>query len=219
MSIIYYRKDASHLYLPSNIEDAKQLGLVLSKYTNSHYWTVFGGLVVTYIFLQTFAIPGSIFLSILSGYLFSFPVAILLVCTCSAVGATLCYLLSGMFGHRLVQRLFPERLAALRLKIRSHRSNMLNYIIFLRITPILPNWLINISSPILGVNIVHFFVGTFLGVAPPSFLFIRAGTTLFQLTTIADQISLSSVIVLGLLALLSILPVVFKKYLTSKLSL
>ena len=40
---------------------------------------------------------------------------------------------------------------------------MLNYIIFLRITPILPNWLINISSPILGVNIVHFFLGTFLG--------------------------------------------------------
>ena len=59
----------------------------------------------------------------------------------------------------------------------------------------------------------------FKGVAPPSFLFIRAGTTLFQLTTIADQISLSSIIVLGFLALLSILPVVFKQYLTRKLSL
>lgn len=40
---------------------------------------------------------------------------------------------------------------------------MLNYIIFLRITPILPNWLINIASPILGVSIVPFFVGTFIG--------------------------------------------------------
>ncbi len=34
---------------------------------------------VTYLFLQTFAIPGSIFLSIVSGFLFSFPVALLLV--------------------------------------------------------------------------------------------------------------------------------------------
>ena len=33
-----------------------------------------------YISLQSFAIPGSIFLSILAGYLFSFPLALFLVC-------------------------------------------------------------------------------------------------------------------------------------------
>jgi len=33
--------------------------------------------------LQTFAIPGSIFLSILSGFLFPFPLALFLVCTVS----------------------------------------------------------------------------------------------------------------------------------------
>lgn len=33
--------------------------------------------------LQTFAIPGSIFLSILSGYLYPFPLALFLVCLVS----------------------------------------------------------------------------------------------------------------------------------------
>ena len=39
----------------------------------------------------------------------------------------------------------------------------MNYIIFLRITPFLPNWFINIASPIIGVRIFPFFVGTFIG--------------------------------------------------------
>lgn len=35
--------------------------------------------------LQSFAIPGSIFLTILSGYLFPFPVALALVCLVSVI--------------------------------------------------------------------------------------------------------------------------------------
>ena len=44
-----------------------------------NFFQVLGGVFVTYLFLQTFAIPGSIFLSIISGYLFPFPVALTLV--------------------------------------------------------------------------------------------------------------------------------------------
>ena len=47
---------------------------------------VFAGFVCVYIFLQTFAIPGSIFLSIISGFLFPFPLALFAVCFCSATG-------------------------------------------------------------------------------------------------------------------------------------
>jgi hypothetical protein len=59
--------------------------------------------------LQTFAIPGSISLSILSGFLFPFPQALLLVCFCSATGASLCYMLSYFLGRHLVYRYFPEK--------------------------------------------------------------------------------------------------------------
>lgn len=59
--------------------------------------------------LQTFAIPGSISLSILSGFLFPFPVALLLVCFCSATGASLCYILSYFLGRRLIYKYVPEK--------------------------------------------------------------------------------------------------------------
>jgi hypothetical protein len=54
------------------------------------------------------------------------------------------------------------------------------------------------------------------GVAPPSFIAIQAGTTLQQLTSSGDAISWTSMLVLGLFAILSLLPVFFKRTLQKK---
>ena len=77
--ILFCREEVEHVKFPKDIEDAKQLGLVLSRYKDRYYAQVLGGVFVTYLFLQTFAIPGSIFLSIVSGYLFNFGVALIVV--------------------------------------------------------------------------------------------------------------------------------------------
>ena len=58
-------------------------------------------------------------------------------------------------------------------KVEAQRGNLLSYIIFLRITPFLPNWFINTVSPVIGVPLLPFWVGSFIGVAPPSFVFIQ----------------------------------------------
>ncbi|XP_022778493.1 transmembrane protein 41B-like, partial [Stylophora pistillata] len=173
--------------------------------------------VVIYIFLQTFAIPGSIFLSILSGFLFSFPLALFLVCLCSSVGASFCYLLFYLVGRRLVKHYIPDRVDQWCEQVNHHRDNLLSYIIFLRITPFLPNWFINISSPVIGVPLLPFFVGTFVGVAPPSFGFISAGVELYVLTTTGDVMSFKSIMIVIVSALLSLAPVIFKRQLRAKI--
>lgn len=116
--------------------------------------------------LQTFAIPGSIFLSILSGFLFPFYLALTLVCCCSAIGASLCFFLSNLLGKKLVKRFFPERAAQWSKAVEKHKNNLLNYIIFLRVTPFLPNWFINMSAPVIGVPLIPFALGTFIGKLP-----------------------------------------------------
>lgn len=165
---------------------------------------------MTYLFLQTFAIPGSIFLSIVSGYLFRFPVALLLICFCSATGASFCYLLSYLAGKPLVHKYLPERAADWSRKVDGQKSNIFSYIVFLRITPFLPNWFINIVSPVIGVRLPPFWLGTFVGVAPPSFIAIQAGSTLQQLTSSLDAFNFQNVALLVLFAFLSILPVFLK---------
>uniref|UniRef100_A0A1I7TA79 Transmembrane protein 41B n=1 Tax=Caenorhabditis tropicalis TaxID=1561998 RepID=A0A1I7TA79_9PELO len=203
-------EEKMHLKYPRNLEDAKQLGRVLSKYKENNYSVVLSGVIVVYIFLQSFAIPGSLFLTILSGYLFPFHVALLLVCSCSAMGAAICYTISNLFGRSFVLQKFPERISKWQEDLGKHRDNFLNYMIFLRVTPIVPNWLINIASPVLDVPLSPFFWGTFLGVAPPSFLYIQAGSTLEQMTHASVAWSWNSVALLGGSALLSLAPILWK---------
>uniref|UniRef100_A0A8C4QN80 Transmembrane protein 41B n=1 Tax=Eptatretus burgeri TaxID=7764 RepID=A0A8C4QN80_EPTBU len=199
--------------VPKDLDDAKALGKVLSKYKDTYYIQVMVMYFTMYIFLQTFAIPGSIFLSILSGFLYPFPLALFLVCLCSAIGASFCYLLSYFVGRPIVHKYLSERVASWAGHVNKHKEHLLNYIIFLRVTPFLPNWFINITSPIINVPLGVFFTGTFIGVAPPSFVAIKAGTTLYQLTTAGDAVSWSSIFILMAFALLSLLPVLFKKQL------
>ncbi|XP_070619507.1 transmembrane protein 41B [Erythrolamprus reginae] len=202
--------------IPRDMDDAKALGKVLSKYKDTFYVQVLVAYFATYVFLQTFAIPGSIFLSILSGFLYPFPLALFLVCLCSGLGASFCYMLSYLVGRPVVYRYLTEKAVKWSKQVERHREHLINYIIFLRITPFLPNWFINITSPVINVPLKVFFIGTFLGVAPPSFVAIKAGTTLYQLTTAGEAVSWNSVFILMVLAILSILPAVFQNKLKQK---
>uniref|UniRef100_A0A8D9A2R7 Transmembrane protein 41B n=1 Tax=Cacopsylla melanoneura TaxID=428564 RepID=A0A8D9A2R7_9HEMI len=117
--------------LPWNITDAQNLGRVLEKHKDQHKVEVFVSLVFVYIFLQSFAIPGSIFLSILSGFLYPFPVALSLVCFCSATGASVCYLISFFLGRGLVYKFFPEQAAKYASLVLRHKHNLFSYILFI----------------------------------------------------------------------------------------
>lgn len=205
-----------HLKVPFSIEDAKNLGLVLNRYKVDHYYQVMLGVFLIYIFLQTFAIPGSLFLSILSGFLFPFHEALILICICSALGASLCFLLSQLVGRKLVMKLCPKKAKEWAVQVDQHKDNLLNYIIFLRMTPILPNWFINLTAPLLGVPLVPFALGTFIGVAPPSFFAIQGGRTLQDLTSTHNPLSLNSVGLLFLFGIVSLIPVFLRKRMKDK---
>ena len=109
--------------LPTSLQAAKDLGRVLSNYTDDNFAMVYLAFFCTYIFLQSFAIPGSIFLSFLSGFLFPFGLAIFTVCLCSAIGASLCYLISFCAGRRLVIHYFPEKVEKLKEKVGHPRCS------------------------------------------------------------------------------------------------
>lgn len=198
--------------LPRNLDDARALGKVLHKYKNIHYYQVTFTFFFVFIFLQTFVIPGSIFLSILSGFLYPFHMALFLVCLSSGIGATGCYLISMLVGKPIVDKYFKQRTEQWKKVVDDQRDNLFFYILFLRITPFLPNWFINVVSPIIDIPISTFFVSTAIGVAPLSFIAIQGGTTLNKMITTGEAWSWTSVSVVAALALLSMLPPLLKKY-------
>lgn len=44
-------------------------------------------------------------------------------------------------------------------QVVKRQGDLLNYIIFLRVTPLLPNTFINVTSPIVGVPLAPFMLG------------------------------------------------------------
>ena len=63
-------------------------------------------------------------------------------------------------GRRLVKKYLPQRSANWAKKVQKHKDSLMSYIIFLRITPFLPNWFINIVSPVIDVHLKPFWIGT-----------------------------------------------------------
>ncbi|EGD72347.1 temporarily Assigned name family member [Salpingoeca rosetta] len=210
-------EDWQHVKLPRDLEDTKALARVLLKYRDDYYMSVLILWMVTYIIAQSFCIPVTIFFCILSGTLFSPSyLALLYVCAASAFGATGCYLNSKMFLKDIVSYYFPRRCAEWRTRVEHHKDNLLFFVIFLRATPFLPNWFINVASPVIGVNMWSFWLGTFIGVAPPCLLYVEAGGVLEELTSTGEVVSLSSILRISALGCLALLPVLFKDRLKRK---
>jgi len=57
----------------------------------------------------------------------------------------------------------PQLLPAMKSKIDENRHNLLFYMLFLRLSPLFPNWAINLSSPILGIPLSYFGTATLIG--------------------------------------------------------
>ena len=143
-------------------------------------------LCALYVLMQTFAIPGTISLSLLAGALFGHAVGFAMTALISTVGSSCCYAMSWVIGRPLVHALWPERTEKFRKQVAARRGQLFNYLLFLRLTPVLPNTFINVASPIVGVPLPHFFAATLLGCAPNNFMAARAGDHLSELDDLSD---------------------------------
>lgn len=77
------------------------------------------GYCSTYIFMQTFMIPGTIFMSLLAGALFGVVRGFVLVVLNATAGACSCFFLSKLVGRPLVCWLWPEKLRFFQAEVTS----------------------------------------------------------------------------------------------------
>ncbi|URD94540.1 SNARE associated Golgi protein [Musa troglodytarum] len=103
--------DYSFLKLPRTVEDIQDLRDNLESYASDYTIQVLVGYCTVYIFMQTFMIPGTIFMSLLAGALFGVLRGVALVVFAATAGASSCYFLSYLIGRPLVFSLWPDKLS------------------------------------------------------------------------------------------------------------
>lgn len=82
----------------------------LESYTSDYTAQVLVGYCVVYIFMQTFMIPGTVFMSLLAGALFGVFKGVALVVFTATAGASSCFFLSKVIGRPLLSSLWPDKL-------------------------------------------------------------------------------------------------------------
>jgi len=114
--------------------------------------------------------------------------------------------LSFLFGRPFLEYYFPDKSKFFGEQVEKHRRNLFNYFLFLRFSPLLPNWFVNIASPVFHIPFHIFWFGTFIGVSAQSFIAVKAGLTLQDINDPRDILDIRAFATLFGLAFLSLLP-------------
>ncbi len=196
--------------LSLSVDHVKAVREVLLRYYASHTVHVTAGWFFSYVAIQTFAVPGSVALSLLGGAIFGLPLGFPLVALTSTTGATVSYFLAGAIGEPLIRALYQSRLERFQADVARHRDHLWNYLLFLRLTPLVPNTLINVASPIAGVPVRPFFFSTLLGQSVANFVVVNAGCRLGELESLTDIADPRFIITGMLIGFAALIPIYLK---------
>jgi uncharacterized membrane protein YdjX (TVP38/TMEM64 family) len=172
------------------------------------------GFVLVYAVLVALWFPAAELLTIMAGFLFGRWFGTLYAVIGATAGATIVFLAvrAGVAG--LAERAHPW---ATRL-VAGFRRNALNYLLFLRLVPVFPFWLVNIVAGAAGLTLRVFVVGTLVGIIPGAFVYASLGVGLGRVIAAGRRPDLAVIfrpdILLPLLgmAALALLPLVYRRW-------
>ena len=165
-----------------------------------------------YIFCVSFSIPIASYLTLIGGAVFNW-LAIPLVIISATLGATIVFLLSkGILSDFFSKRMIGKFES---LKI-GFENNTFFYLLFLRLVPFAPFFIINILSGIMNMRTLPYIFATIIGISPGTTIYVWTGITLGKLFLLSEIPNLSNIISqyflpLILLAILSLSPVIINK--------
>jgi uncharacterized membrane protein YdjX (TVP38/TMEM64 family) len=171
--------------------------------------------VLVYAAVIALSIPGGAILTIAGGFLFGIVLGTILVVIGATAGATAIFLIArSALGDALRARIGPR---ARRME-EGFREDAFNYLLFLRLIPLFPFWLVNIVPALLGVGLGTYVVATAIGIIPGSLVYASVGNGLGAVFDAGEMPDLGIIfrpeIILPIagIALLALLPVGYRKF-------
>jgi uncharacterized membrane protein YdjX (TVP38/TMEM64 family) len=140
-----------------------------------HEVSAVGAYVALYIALVALSLPVGLYYTVIGGILFGAVLGGAAALVGATIGAICIFLIArSALGEHLVRRVGPlaEKLA------QNFRADAFSYLLFLRLVPIFPFWLVNLVSALAGVRLATFAGATALGIVPATFAFAFVGAGL-----------------------------------------
>jgi len=185
------------------------------------------GYIVAYAALVAISFPGASLLTIAAGFLFGGIVGGLATVIAATTGAVIIFQIArSSFGEAMEKRTgkFVEKMR------KGFQEDSFLYLLTLRLTPIFPFWVINIVPALLNMKVGPYALATFIGIIPGTLAYAYIGSGLDSVIMAQEaanpgcaaqgtcQIDPSSLITTDVLiamaglGLISLLPVIVKKF-------
>jgi uncharacterized membrane protein YdjX (TVP38/TMEM64 family) len=178
----------------------------LAAFYAAHRVAMVAEFMALYVVQTALSLPGAAILSLAAGAIFGAVMGTVYVNIAATIGASLAFLATRYLLHEKIERRFGDRLEKLN---RELEARGLNYLLFLRLVPLFPFFLINLAAGLTRLPLRTFVIGTMLGIIPGGFVYCNAGASLATVTKLGEVASprvLGSIALLGFFALV---PVVY----------
>lgn len=180
------------------------------EYSKGHYWGMIGVWILIYTAATAFSIPGALVLSLSTGFIFGRWVGTIVIIFSATLGAILVFLAARyLFADAARSRLEKNKLAGK--IIQGFSRDAFSYLLFLRLVPLFPFWLVNLAPAFTPVALRTYITATATGIVPGSFVFANLGQSLGQIRSLNNLLSAEVMIALALLGLFALVPIIVKK--------
>jgi len=190
------------------LESLKTNRATLAEFNADHRFAMVAIFITVYIVQTALSLPGAAVLSLAAGAMFGTITGAVYVNIGATAGATLAFLVARYLFHDALQNKFGARLE----KINSElEKGGINYLIFLRLVPVFPFFLINLGAGLTAMPLRTFFLGTMVGIIPGSLVFCNAGASLASISSIGEVVSRRVLGAFALLGLFALVPIIYGK--------
>ena len=181
----------------------------LKRWSSRHAALAVPGFVLLYVAVAAAAIPGAAVLSLLAGFLFGRWLGTGLVLIGATAGACIVFSITrSALGEPLRRRAGP-----LYRKVSAGVSgNAVAVLLFLRLVPLFPFFLVNLAAALFDVRLITFLATTAVGIAPAVFIYTSVGRELGTVSSLSGLLSPGALAALLGLAGLSLLPILLKSW-------
>ncbi len=185
----------------------------LLDYYAAHKLIMVAGFMGLYIIQTTLSLPGAAILSLAAGAIFGSIMGTVYANIAATLGATLAFLVTRYLLRDVVMNRFGSKLEGMN---RELEERGFSYLLFLRLVPLFPFFLINLAAGLTRLPLRTFFLGTMLGIIPGGFVYVNAGASLATIDSLSGVVSPRVLGSFALLGLFALVPVLYNKYAQKK---
>lgn len=197
-----------------SLDAVKQNRDLLLGFTRDHYALMLVAAFAIYAAAVALSLPGALLLSLTTGFLFGRWVGTVLIVAAATLGALAVFLAARhLFADAARRRLGlddPATGIAARIT-RGFADNAFSYLLFLRLVPLFPFWLVNLAPAFTRVKPTTFVAATAIGIVPGSFVFANLGQSLGRIDSLRGLLSGETLAALALLGVFALVPVFAKR--------